>query len=200
ASPGRCDRDRGRAGGGAQAALLRLHRRRVARRDHHQPAPALGLLRRRASRLRANARGSDPGAAGLQVRPAGLPLSRGALRMAMGARRVLVVAHRTARDPALVDAVAERAPKSPAEFTLLVPAVAHGLHRLAGPEDHCGEAAEGVLRAAIPVLSKAAGTRVSGRIGSHDPFAAVWDGLNHGGFDEVIVSTHPSRISQWLHL
>jgi hypothetical protein len=120
--------------------------------------------------------------------------------MALGARRVLVVAHRTARDPFLVDAVAERAAESPAEFTLLVPAVAHGLHRVVDPEDRCCEEAEGVLRAAIPVLSEAAGMRVSGRIGSHDPFAAVWDVLNYGGFDEVIVSTHPSRISRWLHL
>jgi hypothetical protein len=120
--------------------------------------------------------------------------------MATEASRVLVVAHRTARDPSLVDAVAGRAAESPAKFTLLVPAVAHGLHRVVDPEDHCCEEAEGALRAAIPVLSEAAGARVSGMIGSHDPFAAVWDALNHGGYDEVIVSTHPSRISRWLHI
>jgi len=121
--------------------------------------------------------------------------------MAGTASRVLVVAHRTARDPSLVDAVAERAASSPAaEFTLLVPAVAPGLHRIVDPEDHCCEEAEGVLRAALPVLSQAAGTTVSGRIGSHDPFAAVWDALNGGGYDEVIVSTHPGRVSRWLHL
>jgi hypothetical protein len=118
----------------------------------------------------------------------------------VGARRVLVVAHRTARDPSLVDVVAARAASAPAEFTLLVPAVAHGLHRVVDPEDHCCEEAEGVLRAAIPVLSEAAGAPVSGLIGSHDPFAAAWDALNDGGYDEVIVSTHPSRISRWLHL
>ena len=118
----------------------------------------------------------------------------------MSGRRVLVVAHRTARDPSLVDAVAGRAAESPAEFTLLVPAVAHGLHRVVDPEDHCCEEAEGVLRTAIPVLSDAAGSPVAGRIGSHDAFAAVWDALNGGGYDEVIVSTHPGRISQWLRL
>jgi hypothetical protein len=120
--------------------------------------------------------------------------------MAGESSRVLVVAHRTARDPSLADAVAGRAASSPAEFTLLVPAVAHGLHRVVDPEDHCCDEAEGVLREAIPVLSDAAGSRVSGVIGSHDPFAAVWDALNDGGYDEVIVSPHPSRISQWLHL
>jgi hypothetical protein len=120
--------------------------------------------------------------------------------MAGEASRVLVVAHRTARDPSLVDAVAARAAKTPAEFTLLVPAVAHGLHRVVDPEDHCCEEAEGVLRGAIPVLSEAAGAPISGLIGSHDPYAAVWDALNDGGYDEVIVSTHPSRISRWLHI
>jgi hypothetical protein len=116
----------------------------------------------------------------------------------MKARRILVVAHRTARDPSLVDAVAGRAASSPAEFTL--PAVAHGLHRVVDPEDHCCEEAERVLRAAIPVLGEAAGALVTGLIGSHDPFAAVWDALNDDGYDEVIVSTHPSRVSRWLHL
>jgi hypothetical protein len=120
--------------------------------------------------------------------------------MATEVNRVLVVAHRTARDPSLVDAVAERAAESPAVFTLLVPAVAHGLHRVVDPEDHCCEEAEGVLRAAIPVLSAAAGTPVASLIGSHDPFAAVWDALNQGAYDEVIVSTHPGRVSRWLHL
>jgi len=120
--------------------------------------------------------------------------------MAREASRILVVAHRTARDPSLVDAVTQRASESPAEFTLLVPAVAHGFHRIVDPEDHCCDEAMAALDAAIPVLSEAAGSPITGLIGSHDPFAAVWDALNAGGHDEVIVSTQPSRISRWLHI
>ena len=50
--------------------------------------------------------------------------------------RVLVVAHKTAATPALLDAVRERAARGPARFTLLVPNAAHGLHRVVDPEDH----------------------------------------------------------------
>ena len=52
-----------------QAPLRRLHRRRMARRHRRQPAQLLGLLRHRAPRLRADARGADARAARLEVRP-----------------------------------------------------------------------------------------------------------------------------------
>jgi hypothetical protein len=39
-----------------------------------------------------------------------------------------------------------------------------------------------------------------GIVGSHDPLAAVQDALNLLGFDEVIVSMLPARISRWLRL
>jgi hypothetical protein len=120
--------------------------------------------------------------------------------MAADSRRILIVAHRTARDPALLDVVAERASESAAEFTLLVPAVAHGLHRVVDPEDHCCAEAQATLEAAVPALSAATGTPVSGAIGAHDPYAAVLDALNGGDYDEVIVSTRPSRVSRWLRI
>ena len=44
--------------------------------------------------------------------------------------RVLVVAHKTAATPPLMDAVRERAARGPSKFTLLVPKAAHGLHRV----------------------------------------------------------------------
>ena len=115
-------------------------------------------------------------------------------------RRILIVAHRADDDLALLDAVAARASESSAAFTLLVPAVAHGLHRVVDPEDQCCAEAEAMLEAAIPVLSEAAGTPISGMIGGHDPFAAAWDALNAGAYDEVIVSARPSRLSRWLRI
>lgn len=115
-------------------------------------------------------------------------------------RRVLIVAHQTADSPQLIDAVARRAKDGPCTFTLLVPTSPQGLHRVIDPEDHGVREAEARLSTAIPLLSEAAGDQVLGIVGVHEPFVAVQDALNLRGFDEVIVSMLPKRISRWLHL
>jgi hypothetical protein len=114
--------------------------------------------------------------------------------------RVLVVANRTAATPALIQAVRERAERSPAAFTLLVPSSAHGLHQLVNPEDQGSSEAEATLELALPLLEEAAGAPVEPMVGSHEPYAAIQDALNLHGFDEVIISTLPSRVSRWLKL
>jgi hypothetical protein len=68
------------------------------------------------------------------------------------------------------------------------------------PEDHGEAQAEARLAAALPALSAAAGREVVGVVGSHDPLAAIQDALNLLGFDEVIISMLPTRVSRWLHL
>jgi hypothetical protein len=110
-----------------------------------------------------------------------------------------VVAHRTAATPALLDAVAARAARGPATFTLLVPRVAHGLHRLMDPEDTDDSEAQIVLELALPLLEKAAGAPVAGIIGDPNPYDAIQDAVNIRGFDEIIISTLPLRVSRWLH-
>ena len=114
--------------------------------------------------------------------------------------RILVVAHDSVLDRSLLSVVARRAMKSPADFTLLIPAVAHGLHRVVDPEDYGSAEAEAALDAAIPVMSVAAGAPVIGVVGGHDPFATVWDALNFGAYDEVILATQSSRFLRWLRL
>ncbi len=114
--------------------------------------------------------------------------------------RVLVVAYKTAAEQHLLDAVRERAARGPATFTLLVPNPAYGLHKAVDPEDLDASEAQGVLDNALPKLSEAAGSEVDGIIGDPDPSAAVQDAINLRGFDEVIISTLPSRLSRWLHL
>jgi hypothetical protein len=113
---------------------------------------------------------------------------------------VLVVANRTAATPALVDAVRERAARDRCRFTLLVPAVAHGVHRAVDPEDQGQDEAQQTLELAIPVLEDAARGEVEGRIGAPEPLAAVEDAVNTGEFDEIILSTLPGRVSRWLKL
>jgi hypothetical protein len=114
--------------------------------------------------------------------------------------RVLVVANKTAATPALLEAVVERAGRGPCTFTLLVPNTAHGLHRVVDPEDQDRSEAETTLELALPLLSEAAGRRVEGLIGDPDPLTAIQDAVNLHGFDEIILSTLPTRVSRWLRL
>jgi hypothetical protein len=116
------------------------------------------------------------------------------------AARVLVVANKTAATPALQDAVRERAAKGPCEFTLLVPNTTHGLHKVVDPEDQSQTEAEATLELALPLLEDAAGSHVDGMIGVPEPLAAVQDAVNLHGFDEIIISTLPTRVSKWLRL
>jgi hypothetical protein len=116
------------------------------------------------------------------------------------AKRVLIVANRTAATPALMKAVSERAAQGPCEFTLLVPALVHGLHRYVDPEDQGTDESEAVLELSIPMLEEAAGAPVKGMIGVAEPLAAVEDAVNLYGFDEAIISTLPTRVSRWLRL
>ncbi|MEA2179476.1 MAG: hypothetical protein QOG77_2773 [Solirubrobacteraceae bacterium] len=106
-----------------------------------------------------------------------------------GAARVLVVAHRTAATPRLIDAVRARAQAGSCAFTLLVPR---------GYWDPDTEASSLILELALPLLEDAAGAPVAGAVGASDPFVAVRDTLAGGDFQEVIISTLPERVSHWL--
>jgi hypothetical protein len=113
---------------------------------------------------------------------------------------VLVVAHKTAATKPLLDAVRARAQRGPAEFTLLVPNAAHGLHKVVDPEDQGASEAQHVIDLAVPALTDAAGGPVRGMVGDPDPVAAVQDAINLHSFDEVIISTLSARLSRWLKL
>lgn len=103
--------------------------------------------------------------------------------------RILVVAHKTAATPMLLDEVRARARRSSCEFTLLVP------RAYWDPEtDHAAT----TLELAIPLLDEAAGGHVEGIIGDSDPFVAVKQAVEQGEFDEIIISTLPARVSRWL--
>lgn len=115
-------------------------------------------------------------------------------------KRVLIVAHQTAQAPELLEAVAARARQGPARFTLVVPSVAHGMHRVVDPQDQSDREATEVLNEALPRLSQAAGSEVDGIIGDPNPLDAAQDAVNLHRFDEIIVSTLPHTLSRWLKL
>jgi hypothetical protein len=104
---------------------------------------------------------------------------------------VLIVAHRTAATPALLDQVHRRASEGPCRFTLLVPRPFW---------DADTEESAITLELAIPLLEEAAGGRVDGLIGSEDPFLAISAALEAGSYDEIIISTLPVRVSRWLRI
>ncbi len=114
--------------------------------------------------------------------------------------RILVVAARTAATPALIDAVRERAARGPCRFTLLVPNVMSRLDAATDAEDQGAAESESVIELATPLLEEAAGGPVDSVVGDAEPLAAIQDALNLTGFDEIILSTLPVRVSRWLHL
>ncbi len=103
--------------------------------------------------------------------------------------RVLIVAHRTAATPRLLERVRARAQHGESTFTLLVPRPYW--------DPDTDEAAR-TLELAIPLLEDAAGGRVGAMVGDSDPFVAVGEALARESFDELILSTLPERVSHWL--
>jgi hypothetical protein len=118
----------------------------------------------------------------------------------MASTRVLVVANRTAATPTLLDAVRERAARGDCSFTLLVPNPVRGLDRATDPESHDRSEGASVLELALPLLAEAAGGPVEGKVGDAEALAAIQDAVNLGDYDEIIISTLPTRVSRWLHL
>jgi hypothetical protein len=112
---------------------------------------------------------------------------------------VLVVANKTAASPPLLEAVRERAARSAATFHLLVPnAALHAEITDAERRRHHADA-EQVLALALPLLEAAAGGPVEGSVSSrHDPMDAIEEALHDGQFHEVILSTLPHHVSNWL--
>ncbi len=120
--------------------------------------------------------------------------------MESSAARILVVANKTAATPALLDVVRERASRGPCEFTLLVPNATHGLHTLVDPEDQSQSEAETTIELALPLLEEAAGSPVDAMVGVPEPLSAIQDAVHLHGFDELIISTLPTKVSKWLKL
>jgi hypothetical protein len=89
----------------------------------------------------------------------------------------------------LLNAVRARSARSSCSFTLLVPRPYW---------DPDTEEAEMTLELAIPLLEEAAGGDVDGIIGDSDPFVAIRETVTTVGFDEIIISTLPARVSRWL--
>lgn len=112
---------------------------------------------------------------------------------------VLVVANRTMDSSELIYALRQRAARSPALFTLLVPAVPRGL---AWAADMKAGGPEAVPRAeAGASRMRAAGLEVEAAlVGDPDPIAAIGDLLLIHDYDEIVVATLHRGVSRWLRV
>jgi hypothetical protein len=115
-------------------------------------------------------------------------------------REVLVVTDTAIAASSLACVVGDRAKAGGRRFTLLIPAVAHGLSQVVDPEDQCCAVAEQTARALRPLLEAAAGGPLTIVIGSHDPMAAVQDALNAEDSGEVILAVRSSRPARWARV
>jgi uncharacterized membrane-anchored protein len=127
--------------------------------------------------------------------------SPSATRETSDTAEVLVVAHRTATTPGLLDAIRERAAKGPARFHLLVPRPAGHLDVTEAERREARTEAEHVLVLALPLIDEASGGRADGSVSiRHDPMDAIEETLRSGRFHEIMLSTLPHSVSRWLHV
>jgi hypothetical protein len=114
---------------------------------------------------------------------------------------VLVVAHKTAATPALLDAIRTRVAAGPARFHLLVPNPAEHAELTEAERHKRHTDGEHVLALALPLIDQAAGVPAEGTVSiRHDPMDAIEETLHDGNFNEIILSTLPRSVSRWLHV
>jgi uncharacterized membrane-anchored protein len=117
------------------------------------------------------------------------------------AAQILVVAHKTAATPALLDVIRQRAANGATRFHLLVPNPA-GHAELTDAERHAKHTdGEHVLALALPLIEDASGGEADGSVSiRHDPMDAIEETIREGDFHEIILSTLPRSVSRWLHV
>jgi hypothetical protein len=112
----------------------------------------------------------------------------------MDAARVLVLANRTVDSPQLREALLARRERGPISVCLLVPAAWEV------QDPHGGvESGRRRINAALANM-RDDGLPVQCKLGDPDPVSALREAWDPDRFDEVIVSTLPSRFSRWLQM
>jgi uncharacterized membrane-anchored protein len=114
---------------------------------------------------------------------------------------ILVVAHKTAATPALLESIRSRVARGPARFHLLVPNPAEHAELTEAERRQKHLEGEHVLALALPLIEEAAGGAATGSVSfRHDPMDAIEETLQAGSFHEIILSTLPRSVSSWLHV
>jgi hypothetical protein len=130
-------------------------------------------------------------------------------------RQVLIVANQTVGTEALAEAVRGCMSAGPCRFVLLVPAtertdLAETTEAVAvsmagwraGPPADAFDAARKRLRGGLGWLHHLGAATAKGEVGDKNPLKAIRTILEREGgqFDEIVISTLPTRISRWLRM
>jgi uncharacterized membrane-anchored protein len=117
------------------------------------------------------------------------------------AAQILIVAHKTAATPALLDVIRQRTANGATRFHLLVPNPA-GHAELTDAERHAKHTdGEHALALALPLIEDASGGEADGSVSiRHDPMDAIEETIRGGDLHEIILSTLPRSVSRWLHV
>jgi hypothetical protein len=105
------------------------------------------------------------------------------------AAHILVLAHRTAASPELIEALKARQEQGPIHATLVLPADGPGT----SSRDVCRKRIDEALAA-----WREAGIKCDGVIGDPVPLQALLDARDPMHHDEVIVCTLPGQSSRWV--
>jgi len=112
-------------------------------------------------------------------------------------RRVLVIAYETAESAVISGALKRRAPAGGMEVLVVAPALNSRLQHWASDHDRARHAADERLARSLDRLQEH-GIDAQGWVGDADPMLAIEDALRFFGPDEIVISTHPERRSNWL--
>jgi hypothetical protein len=111
--------------------------------------------------------------------------------------RLLLVANRTCPCPALPGQVLERIGDRSAEVLVVAPALNSRLRHWVSDIDAAVRAAEHRMRGTIDELRRH-GLTVNGHVGDADPITAIDDALATFRASQIMISTWPAGVSNWL--
>ena len=112
-------------------------------------------------------------------------------------RRILVVANETVGGAELREALLRKADGVAEDVLVICPALNSQLRTWLSDEDGARDAAQERLRRSLDQL-EASGVSARGDIGDGDPLQALEDALRTFPADEIVISTHPVGLSNWL--
>ena len=111
--------------------------------------------------------------------------------------RILAIANETVEGEELHRLIADRAAGAPTEVLVVAPALNGRVRHWFSDVDRARDAAEERLYRSLERLD-AAGVQARGWVGDSDPLEAIADAIAVFEADQLIISTHPEKRSNWL--